>query len=269
SAGPRRDPGGGGGAGAGGAGGRGGTAGTRRMATAQRTVRACRAGGVRWAAAVRWTATRRPERTGPPREPARRPVTVPRQATGRPKTRRLPTTTRGLRPANGDHAYDRLSGTGARGSRENPAGPRHVLRRHSRIPGRERPAPGRPGDGPVGRRRGLVAGDPRRRLLPGRSRAGSPSPLSGRGHPVAPHPGRRGERRGYAPRPLAHASRLTGKAAWAGALAPTCSPAPSPAPSPGCCPPCARPAAPVTRGIRAGSALTPALVDSRAPGDPQ
>src|SRR5262247_2576979 len=50
---------------------------------------------------------------------------------------------------------------------------------------------------------GGVAGDPRRRFVPGRSRTGGPGPLPGRGHPAAPYRGRRGLRRGHAPRPLA------------------------------------------------------------------
>src|SRR6516162_603702 len=131
--------------------------------------------------------------TGGPARPRRRaasptwpvrgrcPLTSPKSSRIRPparqKTRLPPTTTPGLRPvprpttpglrpANGDRAADRLRGAGARGGRKHSAGPRHVLRRYRRLPGPEGPAPGRPGYGALGRRRGLVAGDPRRRFVP-------------------------------------------------------------------------------------------------------
>ena len=86
------------------------------------------------------------------------------------------------------------AGRGSRGLREprarrcrgHPARPRDVVRRHRRLPRRGRAPPGRPGDGAMGRRGGVVAGRPRGRIAAGRPRAGGRGQVRSRGH-AGPH----------------------------------------------------------------------------------
>ncbi len=76
-----------------------------------------------------------------------------------------------------------------------------VLRRHRRVPGGGRPAPGRPRAVPLRRRGLLVAGDPRRRHAAAGARGRGPRALPGRGDAAAL--GRHRGARGHAPGPLA------------------------------------------------------------------
>ena len=105
---------------------------------------------------------------------------------------------------------------GARRRGLDPARPGHVLRRRGRVPGAGRPPPGRPGHGPVGRQRAVVAGGARRRVPGARARAGRARAVPRRGHPAAPVPGRAAVPGGHAPGPLGGRGNVAGPVARPG-----------------------------------------------------